>query len=120
MFKLSPGTGGVWTEQVLYTFFSVENAVYPDTPLIFDRVGNLYGTTPYDGLANGGQGTVFELMPSTSGEWTEKLPARFNGNVLIEGRTPFGAVMMDGSGNLFGTTYTGGPRGFGVVYEVTP
>ncbi len=120
VFKLSPGTSGVWTEQVLYTFFSLENAVYPDTPLVFDPAGNLYGTTFYGGTANAGEGTVFELMPTTSGEWTEKLPARFNGNMIIEGRQPYASVMIDGSGNLFGTTYAGGKTGYGVVYEVTP
>ncbi len=122
IFKLSPDTGGVWNEQVLYTFFDIANAVNPDTALIFDPAGNLYGTTLYGGSTNApaADGTVFELMPTSGGEWTEKVPARFNGDALNEGITPYGAVMMDGSGNLFGTTYAGGKYDYGVVYEVTP
>lgn len=120
VFKLSPGTDGIWTEQVLYTFFNFENAVFPDTALIFDPAGNLYGTTYYGGARNAGAGTVFELTPTASGEWTEKVLARFDGDAINDGRSPYDAVLMDGSGNLFGTTYAGGKYDFGVVYEVTP
>ncbi len=62
VFELTPEAGGSWTEQVLYSFPTTgTDASHPDAGLIFDAVGNLYGTTYYGGTS--GWGTVFELMP---------------------------------------------------------
>jgi uncharacterized repeat protein (TIGR03803 family) len=121
VFKLSPGTGGVWTEQVLYNFVDTKNAAYPDTPLVFDSAGNLYATTYLGGSPRlVGWGTVFELSPSSTGTWTETVPARFLDLSAVAGRTPYAGVLLDGSGDIFGTTYEGGTYDYGVVYEVRP
>src|SRR5271167_2431039 len=68
VFELTPTAGGGWTETVLHSFGNGTDGAYPDASLIFDAVGNLYGTTQPGGTyhnCNGGFycGTVFELMP---------------------------------------------------------
>ncbi len=54
--------GGKWTPTVLYTFRGIPDGGDPAASLIFDALGNLYGTTE-DGGNSGGYGTVFEVSP---------------------------------------------------------
>jgi uncharacterized repeat protein (TIGR03803 family) len=61
VFKLTPATGGAWTETVLYNFGVVGDGVYPLGCLVFGAGGNLYGTTDNGGTT--GYGTVFEITP---------------------------------------------------------
>jgi uncharacterized repeat protein (TIGR03803 family) len=62
IFELTPVVGGSWTETILYNFNNVDrNAFNPQTALIFDAAGNLYGTTAYGGIY--AYGTVFEITP---------------------------------------------------------
>jgi uncharacterized repeat protein (TIGR03803 family) len=122
VFKLSPGTNGTWTETVLYSFNSSgTDGAYPRASLIFDASGDLHGTT------NGGGayawGTVYQLTPGTSGTWTEKVLYSFNGT---NGGSPFGSLISDATGNLYGTTYQGGAdrtcsgsSGCGTVFKLT-
>jgi uncharacterized repeat protein (TIGR03803 family) len=84
--------------------------------LIFDASGNLYGTTEYGGAY--GDGTVFELTPTVSGGWTEKVLHHFNHNVG-DGYRAVGLV-IDASGNLYGTTTFGGAHKAGTVFELAP
>jgi uncharacterized repeat protein (TIGR03803 family) len=122
VFELTPGAGGTWTEQVLHSFTGTDGAG-PWANLIFDAAGNLYGTT--SGLGNF-RGTVFELMPSANGTWTEKVLFEFGLQSGTTGAEPFGGLIFDAAGNLYGTTLIGGsgkcdpPRGCGVVFELTP
>lgn len=107
----------VWsqpTEQVLYNFKGGSDGAEPDASLVFDGAGNLYGTTYYGG-ANG-SGTVFELTPSKAG-WTETVLHSFTGS---DGALPSAGLILDGGGNLYGTTQAGGAAGFGVVFELSP
>jgi len=136
VFKLTPPStaGGSWTESVLWNFGNGNDGNQPDGGLIMDASGNLYGTTSHGGAystvdANGNPigGTVFELTPpSTSGGlWTESILWSFaNG---MDGNDPNAPLIMDASGNLYGTTQQGGThinpangQGYGTVFELTP
>jgi uncharacterized repeat protein (TIGR03803 family) len=118
VFELTPGADGVWTEKILHNFGgSSQDGTASQAALIFDTVGNLYGTT-YSGGAYG-YGTVFELTPTASGAWTEKILHNFN-NSGKDGIFPFATVTFDSAGSLYGTTYSGGAYGYGTVFELTP
>jgi hypothetical protein len=128
VFKLSPPSGGSgpWTESVLYTFTGLGDGGSPLANLIFDLNGNLYGTTNGGGS---GYGMVFELNPPSggSGPWTDTPIYTFTGHA--DGAYPYAGVIFDSTGNLYGTTATGGSKsgatckrtgGCGVVFEVSP
>ena len=105
----------LWDGNVLYGFSGGADG---DTPnygaLIFDRVGNMYGTTSAGGSGNG---VVYELMGSGI-NWTEQALYSFSGSG--DGATPFSGVIFDNAGNLYGTTTAGGASGNGAVYELSP
>jgi uncharacterized repeat protein (TIGR03803 family) len=104
-----------WTETVIHRFASGADGNYPEFgDLIFDRIGNAYGVT-YDG-GSGGLGTVFELTPSEEG-WTENVLYNFPSS-RNDGIFP-GAVTRDAAGNLYGTTFNGGPSNNGTVFQLT-
>jgi uncharacterized repeat protein (TIGR03803 family) len=120
VFELVPGTGGKWTEKVLYSFCSAgasgcHDGSLPGANLVFDAAGNLYGTTE-DGGAYG-VGTVFQLSPNTNGRWTEKVLHSF-GNGTDESQ-PAGSLIFDPAGNLYGTTTNGGTYGSGTVFQLS-
>lgn len=128
VFELSPPSGGTgpWTETVLYTFTGSSDGAYPQTGLIFDPNGNLYGTASNGGNMSGtichglgGCGVVFELSPpkSGSGPWTEIPIYTFTGKA--DGAVPYASLIFDAKGNLYGTT-AGGGLADGVVFELTP
>jgi uncharacterized repeat protein (TIGR03803 family) len=90
-----------------------EEGYDPRGSLIMDANGNLYGTT-FTGGAHG-LGTVYELSPSTP--WTMTWLYSFAGG-LFDGAAPFGSLVMDAHGNLYGTTSGGGAHGYGFVFEL--
>ena len=115
VFELSPNGSGGWNETVLYSFTGGadgSNPMYSD--VIFDSVGNLYGTTEFGG-ANG-YGVVFELSPAGT-SWTETVLHSF---AWTDGANPLTGVIMDPAGNLYGTTGYGGANGYGTVFEMSP
>ncbi len=121
-FELSPKGDGGWTETVLHSFGNGTDGTYPLGGLIFDTAGNLYGTTYEGGIHD--WGTVFELSPRQGGGWTETILHSFNDNGL-DGAAPWASLIMDASGNLYGTTITGGIHpcsgaGCGTVFELSP
>lgn len=118
VFKLTPASPGApWTESVLYSFTNGADGGYPYCTLAFDGSGNLYGTT-LDG-GNAGNGVVFEVSPPKSGgAWTETVLHSFDSST--DGNFPRAGVILDGSGNLYGTTENGGTNGWGTVFEVSP
>ncbi|HYM74970.1 MAG TPA: choice-of-anchor tandem repeat GloVer-containing protein [Candidatus Dormibacteraeota bacterium] len=133
VFELSPNSNGGWTKTTLYNFqgnppgSSFFDASYPAGGLVLDKAGNLYGTTLNGGescsFTNAGCGVVFELSPNSSGGWTETLLHKFSG---AGGAYPEGGVIFDSAGNLYGTTFEGGPSnlscyyGCGTVFKLTP
>ena len=118
VFELA-NTAGVYSEKVLYSFGTATgDGGNPACSLIMDASGNLFGTTTGGG-ANG-SGTVFELVNSL-GTWAEKVLYSFTSPTYSfgpDGANPYGALTMDASGNLFGTTFAGGPIGHGTVFEL--
>jgi uncharacterized repeat protein (TIGR03803 family) len=124
VFELSPSEGGGWTETVLYHFGEVlGDGTEPESGLIMDGRGNLYGTTSVGGTSISvhgcGCGTVFELSPTGSGGWRETVLHSFHAG--SDGSTPsFAGVIMDAAGNLYGTTSYGGIYGYGIVFELSP
>jgi uncharacterized repeat protein (TIGR03803 family) len=124
-FELSPALDGTWTESILYSFTGPPDGVDPVAPVIFDAEGNLYGTT-YSGGTNG-FGTVFELSPPSlpGSSWTESILYDFcqvgGPRKCSDGAYPNAGVVLDGSGNVYGTTTNGAvQRVWGLVYELSP
>ena len=127
VFKLTPAASGVWNESVLYTFKGgATDGFFPASRLTFDSAGNLYGTTWYGGtnISQSGwsSGSLYKLTLGSSG-WTESI-VHFFGSGASDGWFPQSGVLIDSSGNLFGTTSNGpgvqyGTPG-GTVYEITP
>jgi len=118
-------SSGVYTEKLLYIFTGTGNGdgEDPTADLVTDSSGNLYGTTFGGGSSNcfGGCGTVFELVNS-SGTYREKVLYSFTGTGG-DGAYPYAGLMIDPSGNLYGTTYNGGAfnncnGGCGTVFEL--
>lgn len=118
VFKLTPSGGpSGWTETVLYSFGDRPDGANPYAGVVFDSMGNLYGTTEQGGGA--GCGTVFELTPDSSGGWNESVLYAFQGE--NDGCVVDSGVTFDSAGNLYGTTVDGGPGGArGTVFQLTP
>jgi uncharacterized repeat protein (TIGR03803 family) len=124
VFELTPSLNGTWSETILYSFQGDPDGQSPSN-VIFDAAGNLYGTT-YDGGVNN-LGTVFELSPPLlpGNNWTETILYNFcqvgGPSECLDGAYPYGGVILDSSGNLYGTTSIGGSgRIWGLVYELLP
>jgi uncharacterized repeat protein (TIGR03803 family) len=117
-FELIPKGGGVWTRKVLHNFNANEkDGTYPNAGLIIDGNGNLYGTTGVGGVYN--DGVAFELTPIEGGGWSEKILHTFRPNG-IDGTRPNASLILDSTGNLYGTTPGGGAYNDGTVFELTP
>jgi uncharacterized repeat protein (TIGR03803 family) len=104
---------------VLHLFnYNGRDGVSPSAGLVLDAAGNLYGTTFEGGLVN--DGTVFKLSPNANGSWTEEILHSFSNNG-VDGEHPNGGVLLDDTGDIYGTTYSGGtyPAG-GTVFELAP
>jgi uncharacterized repeat protein (TIGR03803 family) len=113
LFELPHGQGPVFP----LASFSGTNGQIPLGAMVMDASGNVYGTTAeggpsWNGSSNTGYGTVFELE---AGSGTITTLAAFNG---INGQFPAGGIIMDGAGNLYGTTAFGGASNQGTVFEV--
>jgi uncharacterized repeat protein (TIGR03803 family) len=104
-------------EKVLHSFGNGTDGENPYGGLIMDAAGNLYGTTQQGGIY-GYFGTVFELTPAQGGGWSEKVLHSFGNGT--DGADPYGGLIMDAAGNLYGTTYGGGIHGGGTAFELTP
>jgi uncharacterized repeat protein (TIGR03803 family) len=133
VFKLEPTAQGPWKETILHRFNCTlgvhhNDGCDPQSNLIFDGAGNLYGTTLKGGggdsttFCHNGCGTVFKLSPNQNGTWTESLIHRFphGQGGTPDGQNPYAGLIMDSAGNLYGTTYIGGPDDAGMVFRLTP
>jgi len=135
VFKLTRDGHGTWKEKVLHTFSGGEDGGIPVGGVILDSAGNLFGTTLVGGdekpkVCQGsssyppGCGVVFKLTPTAHGPWTERVLYTFTGGK--DGNGPWDPLILDSSGNLYGTTSGGGddsclpPYGCGLVFKLTP
>jgi uncharacterized repeat protein (TIGR03803 family) len=125
LFQLTPPANGqtTWTESILYSFDGSIGAFPDDTPIV-DAAGNLYATAQVGGQFS--MGSAFELSPPTGSNtaWTGTAIYSFSGP---DGATPFGRLIADSAGNLYGTTTYGGTNwtsgqftGDGLVFKLTP
>lgn len=113
------------TLTTLYSFTGKTDGAIPQAGLVADGAGNLYGTTLFGGdlsaCNSSGCGVIFEVTPSSM---TESVLHSFTGTTS-DGAQPEAGLIIDASGNLYGTTNNGGPTtcfgyGCGVAFEVTP
>jgi len=102
-----------WTATTSYSFSGPDGNGPELVDPVFDSAGNMYGST-YEGGANY-SGNVFQLTRS-NGQWTGTSIHDFSGS---DGYLPYSSVTLDAQGNLYGTTWMGGPNNDGVVYRLT-
>jgi len=107
-----------WTENVIYEIPTYTDGFSPDSNVVFDRSGNLYGTTVYGSIYGGppGLGVLYEVSSSGSG-WFG-FPLHSFGWRYPDGDAwnPAGRITIDTSGNVYGTSWGGGTYGVGAVY----
>lgn len=117
-FELSPSSEGEWNETILHSFGSGDDGWDPQSDLVFDNAGNLYGTTENGGQLNGG--TVFKLTPGAEG-WTETILYSFPASIAgPDGDGPVGGIVIGGEGRIYGVTGYGGAGGNGAIFELAP
>ncbi len=128
--------GHIWTETVLYNFCAAANCKdggAPAAALIQDASGNLYGTTSQGGRActnpasvGATCGVIFKLVPNGTASQETVLYRFCRRDDCGDGAFPAASLLMDSSGNLFGTAYAGGGHdaepdgmGGGVAFELS-
>jgi uncharacterized repeat protein (TIGR03803 family) len=116
-FPWYPGTlyeiknqNGNWSLEYSYDF----GDDHPVSGLTMDRAGNLYGAAYADPGNQGVPSLVYKLVPS-NGSWIFSFVYEFGPDTA-----PSGVVVVDASGNIYGTIPTGGAYGYGIVWEITP
>lgn len=127
VFKLSKNSSGQWNTALVYSFVVSGDGLSPGgspiSSLASGSAGNFYGVTEYGG-ANG-QGAIYELLPLSGGGYKERVIYSFLGGT--DGGNPFGGLISDASGNLYGATFYGGENsgcsnsyGCGTIFELSP
>lgn len=112
VFQLTPSQSG-WTENTIHDFiYGESDGNEPNGGVILDSAGNLYGTTVGGGSGFGG--TIFQIVPSGD-SWNLNLLYSLDGEF-----GPFSDLLLDSSGNLYGTAYSDGEFGFGSVFKLSP
>lgn len=115
VYELQPSGGGGFSYAILYNFDpQLTGSPAIVASLSVDSAGNLYGTG--EGGGTYGDGTVFELSPD-GGSWNFTV---LNNFTYYDGYEPGSTPLLDGQGNLYGTTESGGAYAYGVVWEWMP
>jgi hypothetical protein len=110
VFSLTPTRSGRWKETVIYDFTNQEDGWSPSSGVVFDKAGNLYGTTSAGGIGPcfDGCGVVYKLTPLANGKWKYAILHKFNS----QAESPAdGGLIFDKNSNLYGTAYS-------VVFEI--
>jgi uncharacterized repeat protein (TIGR03803 family) len=108
--------GGAWKFKVIHSFTGGDDGATGSAGRMILRRGRLYGAATAGGAH--GSGVIFELSPRGVGEWDFRTIYAFKGQP--DGSFPYGALLFDPSGKIYGTTYYGGANGIGAVYELSP
>jgi uncharacterized repeat protein (TIGR03803 family) len=120
VYELSPSGSGKWTETVLHNFGGSGDGAYPVGDIALNASGDIFGTTEGGGAHGNGTeaqgGTVFKVSPKSGGGWSESVLHSFGGGT--DGNVPKGGIVLDASGNGYGTTYSGGTKSEGTVFRV--
>ena len=103
--------GSAGAVKVVYAFKGGTDGASPQSSLIEDSAGRLYGTTSAGGTYGGG--TVFRIVDS-------KETILYNFGSGSDGSSPLGGLTFDSAGNLYGTTSAGGANGNGTVFMISP
>ncbi len=114
VFALTRRQNGAWAFSVLYAFAG-QSGNGPRSSLTMDAAGNLYGTTYKDGAY--GSGSAFKLIPFNDG-WTYTDLHDFTSG--SDGAQPASSLVLDASGNVYGTALAAGGFDSGIVFEITP
>jgi uncharacterized repeat protein (TIGR03803 family) len=115
VYQISPVRGGGWTQTVIHTFTGgADGAVGSLGALLIDQAGSLYGVSELGGIH--GAGTAFRVSPVQGGGWKFTTLYAFKGQP--DAAFPYGGLIADANGNLYGTTYFGGKSGVGTVFEL--
>lgn len=113
---LTPAVGAQVTLNMILDFTGNATGYSPQSNLIADSAGNLYGTTG-DTITSGGD-KVFELSPNSDGTWTENILWASAGGT--QPNNIRAGVTFDSKGNLYGTSIFGGANGCGQVFKLAP
>jgi uncharacterized repeat protein (TIGR03803 family) len=117
IFQLSPTPSGPWTETVIHHFTGgVDGGGASKARLLIEANGDIYGVATVGGTFE--VGTAFRMSPDGGGGWIFTTLYEFHGEYHggNDGVYPYGGLVRDAQGSLYGTTYYGGIHGFGVVY----
>jgi len=108
-------SGKVWRERVLHAFTGGHDGSTGSLgALLRDSSGNLYGVTETGGALS--NGTVFRIVPARGAK--SKLTTLYAFKGTPDAGSPYGGLVADASGNLYGTTYYGGANGLGSIFEL--
>lgn len=119
VFRLTPpaAAGQPWTEAVIYNFPTGPDGAGPQSDLVFDSAGRIYGTT-FQGQFGVTFGTAFQLRPPAAGQ-TRWLYTRLRGLSSADGTFPTAGLILDPAGNtLYGTTTANGPLGRSTIFSL--
>jgi uncharacterized repeat protein (TIGR03803 family) len=124
VFMLSPGGGNWWKKTILYSFKGGADGSHPGYGnLSRDAAGGLYGTTVYGGTGycSYGCGVVYKIS-LVAGVWKEQVLHTFVATLSTDGATPYGGVILDAAGNLYGATTAGGNAACscGTLFQLGP
>jgi uncharacterized repeat protein (TIGR03803 family) len=115
VYKLTHAHGS-WSQSVIYSFTGGSDGSGPGSPVVFDKQGNLFGTTPTGGAK--GSGTIYELKPRKVGAWKLQVVHTFTGGNDGAGGSA-GRLLFDNSGNIYGVATSGGAYGSGTAFQLS-
>jgi hypothetical protein len=102
-------------ETIVYNFAGgSSDGSYPVAGVIIDSKGNLYGSTN-DGGGTGCNGYGCGVLWKLSAKGKETILHIFDGT---DGQLPWGSLLRDAKGGLYGTTVEGGTSGYGTVWQL--